>query len=149
MRAIKACNQGADPFAPAFSIRTIIKIKKIIQSNRNEKTWTLAIEIAKIESEIPKLEIKLQEYEKQINTSQIITALGITGIVYGSITLFAASWQMGLFLFIAGLFATVSSHIKKSKTKSFVIETKEAISGFRDTSSEYRAQLATALFGAV
>jgi hypothetical protein len=112
-------------------------------------TWTLAIEIAKIEGEISKLEIKLQEYEKQINTSQIITALGIAGIVYGSITLFAASRQTGLFLFIAGLFAAVSGRIKKSKTKSFVVEAKEAISGSRDTSSEYRAQLAAILFGAV
>jgi hypothetical protein len=111
--------------------------------------WTLAIEIAKIESEIFQLEIKLQECEKRINTSQIITALGIAGIVYGSMTLFAASWQMGLFLFIAGLFTAVIGRIKKSKTKSLVTETKEAISGFRGTSSEYRAQLAALLFGAV
>jgi hypothetical protein len=111
--------------------------------------WTLAIEIAKIESEISKLETKLQECEKRINTSQIIHALGIAGIVYGSITLFAASWQTGLFLLVAGLFATVSGHIKKRKTKSLVIETEKAISGFRGKSSEYRAQLAAILFDAV
>lgn len=112
-------------------------------------TLALAVEIAKIKDEISKLEIKLQECKKQINTSQIILALGMAGIVYGSITLFAASWQMGQILFIACLFAAVSGRIKKSKTKSFMIETKEAISGFRDTSSEYRAQLAAILFGAV
>lgn len=111
--------------------------------------WTLAIETAKIESKIFMLEIKLQEYEKRFNRSQIIYVFGIVGIVYGSLVLFVASWQTGLFLLIAGLFATMNGHIKKSKTKSLVIETKKVISEFRSKSSEGRAQLATILSGVV
>lgn len=111
--------------------------------------WTLAIEIAKIESEIFKLEIKLQKYERQINRSQIIYVFGIVGIVYGSILLFVDSWQIGLFLLITGLFATLSGYIKTGKTKSLVIEAKGVISGFRGRSSEQRAQLAALLVGVV
>jgi hypothetical protein len=111
--------------------------------------WTLAIEIAKIESEIFNLEIKLQECEKQFNLSQVIYALGLVGIVYGSIILLVASGQMGLFLLIAGLFAAISGRIRKSKTKSLGIETHEAISEFRVKSSEYRSQLAAIVFGMV